>query len=379
MSKIKISFFALVLCFFLLGAQVCIADEADLFSNTAKPDALIILDLSLSMYYPPPGGEMYLENASGRTCANFDGPYYFGKSGVSGWTSCPAVSNGFPRYSDSSCSAAGAYYKSSGSGRVDCSRIAIAKRAIFALLDSNNDGQITIDDETSLGVRVGYMRFYNCSMSFTGSGASAETTGTLGYNGGCNTKILDLADATRYSQVYTSVNGESAAGGTHVAYALAEAKMYLDANKGIDPSGVCRKKSVVLITDGADTLSCPNSSGSAGEGDGNQYKRRKMSVGFANVLNQAGYRVFVIGMGTDMPLYLKNTLNWMAYYGATDNPAEDNVPSMPPAPPDARCGSPAGGSAGTVGGSSARAGWLPRPGPSPDACHAATARTRPTP
>ena len=336
MSKIKNSFFALVLCFFLLGSQVCIADEADLFSNTAKPDALIILDLSLSMYYTPPGGEMYLENASGRTCANFNGPYYFGKSGVSGWTLCPAVSNGFPRYSDSSCSAAGAYYKSSGSGHtVDCSRIAIAKRAIFALLDSNLSGQITIDDETSLGVRVGYMRFYNCSMSFSGGGASAETTGTLNYTSGCNTKIWDLSDNTRYSQVYNSVNGESAAGATHVAYALAEAKMYLDYNKSyMDPSGVCRSKSVVLITDGADTLSCPNSSGSASEEDANQYKRRKMSVGFANVLNQAGYRVFVIGVGTDMPQILKNTLNWMAYYGGSDNLAEDNVPSLPPAPPD---------------------------------------------
>lgn len=169
MSKIRNSLFVTVLCFFLLGPQVCIADEQDLFSTTAKPDALIILDLSLSMYYPPPGGEMYLENATGRTCANFGGPYYFGKSGVAGWTSCPAVSNGFPKYSDSSCSAAGGYYKSSGSGHnVDCSRIAIAKRSIFALLDSNNDGQITMDDETGLGVRVGYMRFYNCSMSFTG-------------------------------------------------------------------------------------------------------------------------------------------------------------------------------------------------------------------
>jgi type IV pilus assembly protein PilY1 len=39
-------------------------------------------------------------------------------------------------------------------------------------------------------------------------------------------------------------------------------------------------------------------------------------------------------MGTNMPDYLKKTLNWVAYYGGTDNPAEDNVPSLPPPPSD---------------------------------------------
>jgi type IV pilus assembly protein PilY1 len=35
--------------------------------------------------------------------------------------------------------------------------------------------------------------------------------------------------------------------------------------------------------------------------------------------------VFVVGFGSTMPDYLKNTLNWMAYYGGTDNPMTENA------------------------------------------------------
>ena len=41
-------------------------------------------------------------------------------------------------------------------------------------------------------------------------------------------------------------------------------------------------------------------------------------------LCDAGYKVFVIGMGSNMPDHLKRTLNWMAYYGGTDNPLVEN-------------------------------------------------------
>ena len=44
----------------------------------------------------------------------------------------------------------------------------------------------------------------------------------------------------------------------------------------------------------------------------------------AKALGDAGYRVFVIGFGTAMPPYLRNTLNWMAFYGGTDNPNAAN-------------------------------------------------------
>ncbi len=136
---------------------------------------------------------------------------------------------------------------------------------------------------------------------------------------GCPAEDGDLG--TRES----CVSGESATGGTHLAAALLEAKMYLDVHKAADPDRECRQKFVILITDGADTLAC---GGSGQETQTTQYKRRRESVARAKALADAGYKVFVIGFGGSMPAHLKNTLNWMAYYGGTDNPNDTNSGSV---------------------------------------------------
>ncbi len=100
--------------------------------------------------------------------------------------------------------------------------------------------------------------------------------------------------------------------------------MYLDAHKAADTARDCRKKFVILITDGSDTYSC---SGNGQECQEHQYKRRRDVVARAKALADAGYKVFVIGFGSAMPDYLENTLNWMAYYGGTDNPNLANAGS----------------------------------------------------
>ncbi len=59
--------------------------------------------------------------------------------------------------------------------------------------------------------------------------------------------------------------------------------------------------------------------------DRTQYKRKQVSVARAKALGDAGYKGFVIGFGASMPDIEKNTLNWMAYYGGTDNPLTPNA------------------------------------------------------
>ena len=101
-------------------------------------------------------------------------------------------------------------------------------------------------------------------------------------------------------------------------------KGYLDTHKTTDAYQSCRQKFVILVSDGADTMSC----GGAGyDTQSDQYKRRRDSVMAAKALADAGYKVFVIGMGSNMPDHLKNTLNWMAYWGGTDNPLIPNAGS----------------------------------------------------
>lgn len=202
---------------------------------------------------------------------------------------------------------------SGGSCQQDCSRLAITKRSVRNILDDNADGNINTTDEGSLGVRFGYMRFYNCQNDDTGNS----------YSSGCNSLVKAIN--TNYSTINTVVQAEQASGGTPIGSALKEAKLYLDAHKAADAAKACRSKFVILITDGSDTFACYSD---GAECSSARYVNRRQTVARAKALRDAGYRVFVIGFGTAMPPYLRNTLNWTAFYGGTDNPNVANSGSI---------------------------------------------------
>ena len=263
--------------------------EEGLFTAVA-PDAMIVLDLSGSMKWNPPGDHDSWNNPtrqySNPTCS---GPFYDDQS-VPGYTTY-------------------------------CSRFEIARKTLFNILDDNRDGTINSDDETSMNIRIGMGKF----------------------QGGTYVKLRDIA--TKYSQIYcgstascsvdqtsgdySSINYwmtyANVVGATPLVSALSNVKAYLDGHKAADPYQSCRQKFVILVSDGADTMSC---GGSGSDTQADQYKRRRESVLAAKALADAGYRVFVIGMGSNMPDHLKNTLNWMAYWGGTDNPLVPNAGSV---------------------------------------------------
>ena len=309
------------------------------------PDALIVLDLSGSMNWTPAGGTLYINNNQSSHCSNndyetdYDGPYFSRSAGTHTWR-CDGVpySGSRPMYGDASCSDTTGFYKSSsGTHTTDCSKLAISKRALFKFLDTDNDGVdpaspdniINHFDQDYLKIRMGYMRFYNCS--------SNETVTSTSYNNGCNKVIWPNPNSSfensSYSKVYcnsstsctksssasNSISGESATGGTPLAAALQEAKYYFNYTKSSDDDAACRQKFVILITDGADTYAC---NGSGNEDQTDQYKRRRETVAQARALANAGYYVFVIGFGTNMPHYLQNTLNWAGFYGKTKNTSQ---------------------------------------------------------
>jgi hypothetical protein len=232
----------------------------------------------------------------------------------------------------------------------NCSRLAIAKRALFNILDNDGNNIINSADSDSLGVRIGYMRFVNI-----GDGQKGNDTGNDYTRGSIKliTKISELgADTgTSYSLTYcgnsstcaravpTCASGEcivgaAASGGTPLASSLKEVKKYLDDHKARDSAKACRQKFVLLISDGADTFAC---GGGGSECQEHMYQRRREVVAAAKALNNAGYKVFVIGFGSEMEDHLRNTLNWAAYHGGTDNPFMANdgnitaysIPSIP--------------------------------------------------
>jgi type IV pilus assembly protein PilY1 len=285
------------------------ADESALFTAVA-PDALIVFDLSGSMLWAPAGEYMYTSGPP-PTYEYWAVPdqAYYASSGTGHTQSCWIYAYGtVPKYSNGSCS--GPFYiNNSHTGyTTDCSRIAIAKRAIFDMLDDNNDNTVDDQDENNLNVRIGYMRFHD------GNDTAGDYTKD-------NNKLIEPL-GTAYSTVWSSVNSDYANSGTPLVFSLNEAKTYLDYHKTKDAAAACRQKFVILITDGEDTYSC-GGDGSSSQAD--QYKRRRETVDKARALADAGYRVFVIGFGADMPDALKYTLNWAAYYGNTDNPVADNV------------------------------------------------------
>jgi len=272
-------------------APVCRADETGLFTSIA-PDAMIVLDLSGSMKWNPPGNH-----------DSWNNPTY--------------------EYSDSAC--AGPFYDDNWhSGYTTyCSRFEIARKTLFNMLDDNHNGTVDGSDETSLNIRIGLGKFQGSTYAKL---RDIATKYSLIYCGNSTSCTIDQSsgDASniRYWMSYSNV-----VGATPLVTGLAGVKAYLDIHKAADPYKSCRQKFVILVSDGADTTSC---SGAGYDTQSDQYKRRRESVLAAKALADAGYKVFVIGMGGstdpayDMPQYLKNTLNWMAYYGGTDNPLVEN-------------------------------------------------------
>jgi hypothetical protein len=261
-------------------------DEEGLFTSIA-PDAMIILDLSGSMEWNPPG--------------DHDGS-----------------NNAINLYSNSTCS--GPFYNTSGTGHsTNCSRYEIARKTIFNILDDTHNGTLDTSDTTSLNIRFGLGKFQGTDYTHLLNINSKYSLIYCGSTTSCTQDGSWNSSDTRNIRYW--MRSAQVTGATPLVTALTSVKTYLDTNKAADTYKSCRQKFVILVTDGADTISC---SGSGSDTQSDQYKRRRASVVAAKTLADAGYKVFVIGMGSNMPDYLKNTLNWMAYFGGTDNPLLSN-------------------------------------------------------
>ena len=335
---------------FLFPFDHVLANDTDLYILTqlmqqVPPDALILLDLSGSMSNYPTDQSTYTlyinPGSCSYNCCNNATTLY--PTNASPHTyACNNINSTQTIYGDPTC--AGPYYYTynytgTSASQTDCtqSKLAIAKRALFKLFDVDDgtgtgtpNGIIDVNDQNYLKIRFGYMRYYGCS--------KGETVNSTSYNGppnpnngNCNTLVDPLN--TAYSTIYCnstsctpsssgsaiSIASESASGGTPLGSALHEANYYLAYTQSIDVDAACRQKFVILITDGDDTFSCPGTSNHTYQ-DGTetnkyQYMGRRETVAQARALANAGYYLFVVGFGSNMPTYQQNTLNWAAYYG----------------------------------------------------------------
>jgi Tfp pilus tip-associated adhesin PilY1 len=190
-------------------------------------------------------------------------------------------------------------------------RIAIARKVLYSLLDANADGSINSADEDKLNMRLGYMRFYyswgdyDNGNPYAGSIRVVSEIGSS-YNQIWN-NIIEPGPPESYALVPT--------GATPLAEAMVEVKNYfLNYVNPNDKAIKCRQKYLILVTDGSDTLAC-NGDGMTTTG----YMRMK-TVQRVKELYGAGITVFVVGFGATLLPAEANTLNWAAKYGGTMNP-----------------------------------------------------------
>jgi type IV pilus assembly protein PilY1 len=256
MKKYTLALFVII--FTMIICTQSNASDEELFTAIVPPDALIILDMSGSMNWDPAGN--------------------------------------FAEYPNR--------------------KIDIARDVIFDLLDDNNDGEINENDETSLNIRLGYMRFREIGSDDNDDGDP--------YNGKIKVFKYETDIEAQYNKIWGKVSdtNETAIGCTPLGATLAEAKKYFveDVNPK-DKAIECRPKFIIFITDGSDTVACH---GDCSEDAFDMWKRRMLTVQRAKEVYEAGVHVFAVGFGGAMPVHLQKTLNWVAKYGGTDNPLEDN-------------------------------------------------------
>ena len=361
----------------IIGVNAAHADETDLFA-TVPPDVFILLDLSGSMDWLA----METDNIdyltvlffipSTATCASYTGAYYtsyqagvatkpcaidqstiyipsastctdyngtqYRTSSTTGYTrKCSNASIGADTsvisWGDANC--LGPYYRSTGSGHdVSCKKADIAKRALGDLLDDNNDGAITVADILSLKVRIGFGSYYNNTYSLrwdiskNGDAVNYPLGPEARYNYMAPYSRIFCNNATTCSPLppyattgETNVRSSRYTGGTPLGQSMGAIKTYLDNHRdGIDAAYItCRKKYVIVITDGSDTTSTIGGCSSP-----TALQRRRYIANQAKMLKDAGYETFVVGLGANMPAIFTNTLEWMAYLGGTDNPMVPN-------------------------------------------------------
>ena len=383
----------LVLCFSTsIFAQ---EGEGDTFA-TLNPEALFVLDLSGSMNDTP--AETGTANWSDLSNSNIWGT----ASCAPDYTNCQETYHYGPLawlHLNKIWDCRYGYCKQGKKAACNknCSKMAILKRAIFNVLDSDDNGAINDADYDHLGIKLGYMRLKDAVLD----DQSAVNNLLLPY-GTMLYPLISRYDALPYARVVKGIsdnyynfycgNGATSCqadspppiitdfwnecitayytntiwsgssiggnGSTPLATLLKKANIYLTARTNAelanpDPCGGVNKKFVILISDGEDTTACD-----AG-GSSSSVKTRRSSVTMAKKLADAGYKVFVVGLGASMPPSQKNTLNWMAYYGGTDNPKHANTSPLPSYNPAAgltssgtwkgyNCGSSSGNDPGAI-------------------------------
>ena len=181
-------------------------------------------------------------------------------------------------------------------------RLRCAVDGLKAVLDADGDGTVEDSDQDVLGVEFGYGYFINGSQIFVPAA-------------GCGV-------GAPYTTLWTNIFNSSATGGTPMDEAIWTGSQYLHNVRDIDPLKDCRPYFVMYIGDGGDNqTACP---GGAVCADGDNVGRFfQMHVAYTSYSDSI--KMYMVGLGSNMPQCLQRAINWAACKGGTDNPRVANT------------------------------------------------------
>jgi len=199
-------------------------------------------------------------------------------------------------------------------------------------MDADASDEITAADVTTLGVRLGLMRYYDAGGEDKDNSSDPWMRGAIRLSWSMTQN--DNWTPTPYANIFCNaatcaptvsscaastpskecVAGYGTKGGTPLANSIKEAAAFLTYHKTIDAAASCRQKAMIVITDGEDTYACDGGGSSA------DTPQRRAPIYWAKKAADQNFKVYVVGFGGDMPTSLQDTLNWTAYYGKTRNP-----------------------------------------------------------
>ncbi len=188
-------------------------------------------------------------------------------------------------------------------------RLHSAVRALKGVLDADSNGVVNAADELALGVDLGYSEYYNATPAVPYSG---DVMGTP------------------YATIWGHINRNAATNGTPCALTGWNAYQYVRNRRSLDLLAECRPYFVIMITDGgSNTDGCWDPTQGDDSRLSGRYMEKNESWTARNDRYPSGLRLGIpfywVGMGSTMPLTLRNTLNWAAFLGGTDDPTTANV------------------------------------------------------
>ena len=183
------------------------------------------------------------------------------------------------------------------------SRLWYAVQGLKAVLDGDGDGVVEDSDEDIVGVNFGYGYFTNSNQLFIPAN-------------GC-------VVGTPYSRLWQNINSSAATGGTPLDNSIWMVNRHLSQVRGNDPNRACRPYFGLIISDGADNQTACLGANVCADGDdvGRYFEMHATNTAFM----VDSIKMFMVGLGANMPQCLRRTLEWAAYKGKTDNPAVPNT------------------------------------------------------